>query len=64
MDSTVQPERKLAVATLATPRESSTGLMMTPPIPQMPPMIEGRKLMQKYYSFAQSRNHALQMVEM
>lgn len=45
MESTVQPERKLMVGTLARPSTSSTGLMITPPpMPQMAPTTEERKL--------------------
>lgn len=42
---TVQPERKLMVDTLAKPKRSSTGLMITPPpMPQTAPMREAREL--------------------
>ena len=49
MDSTVQPDKKLMVATAARPSMSSTGLMMTPPpMPQMAPAMEAKKLTQRY----------------
>ena len=45
MLSTVQPDRKLMVDTLAMFRASRAGLMMTPPpMPQMAPPTEAKKL--------------------
>ena len=48
MESTVHPERKLMVATLARPSISSIGLMITPPpMPQIAPAMDAKKLTQK-----------------
>ena len=45
MESTVQPERKLMLATLRTPKVSRMGLISTPPpMPHMAPATEARKL--------------------
>lgn len=44
MESTVQPDRKLIVATGKSPVASSTGLMITPPpIPQTAPIVDAKK---------------------
>ena len=48
MESTVHPDRKLMVETLASPNRSSTGLMITPPpMPQMAPATEASRLTAK-----------------
>ncbi len=45
MAMTVQPDRKVTVATDMTPVASSTGLMMMPPpMPQMVPRIQAPKV--------------------
>ena len=44
MESTVQPDRKLIVATGKSPVASSTGLTITPPpIPQIAPIVDAKK---------------------
>ena len=49
MASTVQPERKLTVATPMPETASRTGLMMTPPpTPLMPPAVVAARQMRKY----------------
>ncbi|EEX20208.1 hypothetical protein BLAHAN_07239 [Blautia hansenii DSM 20583] len=48
MESTVQPDKKLMVATSITPNASRTGFMITPPpIPQIAPMMEAKKQIRK-----------------
>ena len=48
MASTVQPDKKLLVATVARPVTSSSGLMITPPpMPQMAPTMLAARLMIK-----------------
>ncbi len=42
MDKTVQPDKKLMTETSMTPNASMTGLMMTPPMPQMAPMVDAK----------------------
>ena len=45
MDSTMQPDMKLMVLTEYRPKASSTGLMITPPpMPQMQPITDAKKL--------------------
>ena len=45
MAMTVQPDRKVMVETDIRPVASSTGLMMIPPpIPQIVPMMQARKV--------------------
>ena len=45
MESTVSPDKKLMVDTLASPHTSRTGLMITPPpMPQMAPATDAKKL--------------------
>ena len=48
IESTVQPDRKLMVLTSATRNKSRTGLIITPPpIPQIAPVTEDKKLINK-----------------
>ncbi len=48
MESTVQPDKKLIVETLAQPNRSSTGFIITPPpIPHMAPATDAAKLTKK-----------------
>ena len=45
MESTVQPDKKLMLATLSTPKASRIGLISTPPpIPQIAPTTDAPKL--------------------
>ena len=44
IDNTVHPDKKLMAVTSSTPKESSTGLIMTPPpIPQIAPTMDAPK---------------------